>query len=80
MATEMNGSKNVDVSVLHQNQFFKWDSFLDKYFKDMPQGFTKYYFFEFTDGIVSMRKLSNLESPEEVAVESDIGLMRSTRN
>ena len=38
----------------------------------MYQGFTKYYIFEFTDGKVNMRKLSNLESPEEVADENDL--------
>ena len=64
MATVMNKSKNVCLSVLKSDKFFKWDRFLDKYFKDMPPGFTKNYYFEFEDGRVKLSKLANLESPE----------------
>ena len=38
MATIMNKSKNVFVSVLKSDKFFQWDHFLNKYFKDMSPG------------------------------------------
>ena len=74
MAKVMNGSKNVIVSVLEGDKFFQWDHFLNKHFKDMPQGFTKFYYFEFEDGKVEMSKLANLEleRPEEDTEERDL--------
>ena len=60
------------MSVLKSDKFFKWDRFLDKYFKDMPPGFTKNYYFEFENGRVKLSKLANLESPEEDTEELDL--------
>ena len=41
MATVMNKSKNVFVSVLRSDKFFQWEHFLNRHFKDMSAGFTK---------------------------------------
>ena len=72
IATVMNGSKNVNISVLHQEQLFKWECFLDKHFTELPAGLTKFYFFEFSEGRVAIRKLPSIESPKEEPVRKDL--------
>lgn len=43
-----------------------WGSILNKYFKDIPGGYTKFYFFEFTGGYLTYRRLAN--SPDSDAI------------
>ena len=69
LCTEMNASKNVTVSVLHSEQFFKWENFLNKHFKDLPLGFTKFYCYEFSEGCVAMKRLCTESSEEEAVVK-----------
>ena len=64
MALEMNKCPNVDVQVLGRDSFYVWDEFLNKHFKDLPQGFTKFYCFEFETGTCAMKKLCTEESEE----------------
>jgi hypothetical protein len=45
--------------------FVGWDHLLDKYFLDMPAGFTNNYFFEFEGGKIHGRRLAT--STDEVA-------------
>ena len=69
MAMEMNASKNVNVSVFDSETFFHWEHFLNKYFKDLPVGFSKYYCFEFSEGVMAMKKLCTESSEEEQVVK-----------
>ena len=57
------------MSVLRSDNFFQWEHFLNRHFKDMSAGFTKKYYFEFEDGRVKLSKLANLESPQESSEE-----------
>ena len=43
-----------------------WGAILNKYFKDLPGGYTKFYFFEFTKGYVTYRHLAN--TPDSGAI------------
>ena len=43
-----------------------WGAILDKYFKDLPTGYTSFYFFEFTKGFLTYRRLAT--SPDSGAV------------
>ena len=55
-----------------------WAVKLSKYFAKMPSGFTSYYFFEFTNGYVTYRRLAN--SPgEEALTHKLIDLTNGTR-
>lgn len=48
--------------------FVNWDTILDKYFKNLPVGFTGFYFFEFDEGIISMKHLASSPESEQVCV------------
>ena len=56
-----------------------WAVKLSKYFVKMPSGFTFYYFFEFSNGYVTYRRLAN--SPDEEALTHKlIDLTNDTRD
>jgi hypothetical protein len=64
-----NAIKSVNASFLdhtgsNSNFFIGWDSFLGKYFKKLPSGFTQCYFFEFENGSVTYRHLCNTPDSE----------------
>lgn len=46
--------------------YIMWEGILDKYFKNLPSGFTQNYFFEFDEGIVTMKHLANSPDSESV--------------
>lgn len=48
--------------------FVGWETILDKYSKSMPTSFTRYYFFEFDEGIVSMKHLVDSPESEQICV------------
>ncbi|CAM6105554.1 unnamed protein product [Calypogeia fissa] len=67
IAKACNGVKGVCAKFLDHRDpkrpfFINWEKILDKYFKSMPPRFTGYYFYEFDEGIVTMRHLAT--SPE----------------
>ena len=45
-----------------------WDLVLHKYFKDVPTGYTKFYFFEFARGYLTYRRLANSPDTEAKTV------------
>ena len=65
LAEEMNKCPNVDVQVLGSDSFYVWEDFLNKHFKDLPQGFTKFYCFEFERDTCAMKKLCSEASEED---------------
>ena len=69
IATEMNKCEKVNVSVLQQDSFFIWEEFLDKHFRDLPVGFTKFYCFEFTEGTVAMKRLCTEVTDDQMIVK-----------
>ena len=69
MATEMNQCEKVDVSVLDKENFNIWEEFLNKHFKDLPVGFTKFYCFEFYGGTVAMERLCSEVEDNETKVK-----------
>ena len=72
MAVEMNKSSNVNVEVLRDENFYVWEEFLNKHFKDMPTGFTKFYCFEFINGTCAMKKLCAENSEENQVIVKDL--------
>ena len=46
-----------------------WGSILNKYFKDIPGGFTKFYFFEFTKGFLTYRRLATSPDSEAITIK-----------
>jgi len=46
-----------------------WGSILNKYLKDLPSGYTKYYFFEFTKGYVTYRRLATTPDSEAKTIK-----------
>ena len=50
---------------------------MNKYIKDLPVGFSKYYCFEFREGVVAMKKLCTESSEEEQVVKE---LMKDPEN
>ena len=70
LAEEMNKCPNVEVQVLRSDSFYVWEDFLNKHFKDLPQGFTKFYCFEFEMDTCAMKKLcSEVSEGNEVCVK-----------
>ena len=69
IATEMNKCEKVDVSVLGQESFNIWEDFLNKHFKNLPVGFTKFYCYEFSGGSVAMKRLCSDVTDNEVVVK-----------
>ena len=69
IASEMNKCEKVTVSVLDQDSFYIWEEFLNKHFKDLPSGFTKFYCFEFSGGSVAMKRLCSEVEDEEIVVK-----------
>ena len=47
----------------------QWDAVLNKFFKNIPTGYTGYYFFEFSRGYVSYRRLATTEDKEAITVK-----------
>ena len=45
---------------------FGWDGILNRYFNNMPAGFTFHYYFEFDGGNVTMRHLCSTADEESV--------------
>ena len=54
---ELQKVKNAETFILEKDHFYDWETFLDKYIKDMPPGFTFFYCFEIAEGKVTMKKL-----------------------
>ena len=67
---ELQALKNAETFILENENFYDWGSFLDRYIKNMPLGFTSFYCFEISEGRVTMKKLCT-ETPEN-EVESKI--------
>ena len=61
--SELSAVKEVEIYILDAKHFYDWETLLNKFFKDMPVGFTKYYCFELSDGQVTMKRLSD-DTPE----------------
>lgn len=79
IAEKMNLTPSVHAEVLKANDSdfpFRvgWSSFLSKYFRKLPTGYTSSYVFEFSKGVLTMRTLCT--TPDELAVRID--LLKST--
>ena len=46
-----------------------WGAILDKFFKDLPDGYTFYYFFEFTNGYLTYRHLATTADSDAITVK-----------
>ena len=46
-----------------------WGAVLDKFFKDLPAGYTSFYFFEFTKGYLTYRHLATTADAEAITVK-----------
>ena len=56
-----------------------WGTILDKYFKDLPGGYTHFYFFEFTAGFLTYRRLATTPDSEAITVQM-IDLTEGTKD
>ena len=48
-----------------------WGPFLDKYFGNLPNKYTGFYFFEFTRGYVTYRYLATTEDKDAITIKLD---------
>ena len=63
------GVKNLEPEFLNHNLpkplfFIGWDHLLDKYFTDLPGGYTNNFFFEFKNGVATVRALADTPDAE----------------
>ena len=72
LAVEMNKCPKVNVTVLNSDSFYEWESFLDKFFRDLPPGFSKYYCFEIVDGSISMKRLCSESESDNDGKHKDL--------
>ena len=56
-----------------------WGTILDKYFKDLPGGYTFFYFFEFTAGFLTYRRLATTPDSDAITVQM-INLSEGTKD
>ena len=49
--------------------YIGWENVVNKFFKNLPSGFTKNYFFEFEEGILTMKHLHNSEEENTTIVD-----------
>ena len=73
---ESNRIRNVNAEWLRPNDWdrpfrIEWATVLNKYFKNLPSGYTANYFFEFSGGCVTYRKLGTTPSDEATTVRLD---------
>ena len=73
LAREMDNVLGVNAKFLRGNDSdlpfrIGWGSFLAKYFRKMPPGYTSNYFFEFSGGSVTMRRLTSTPDAEATTV------------
>ena len=69
MQEELDKCPNISVQVLQPEDFYDWENFLNKFFQDMPAGFTKNYCFEFNGGNVAMKRLCSEDAGQKVFVK-----------
>ena len=71
---EFDRVQRINAEWLRPNDFDKpfriqWESALSKYFRDMPTGYTGNYFFEFSKGYCTFRRLATTPDAEAVSIQ-----------
>ena len=65
MCRELSEVKKAEIHVLDPLHFYEWEPLLNKFFKDLPVGFTSYYCYELSEGVVKMKRLSE-DTPDSI--------------
>lgn len=66
LADRMNEVSRLQAAVITNSQFMIWESFLRKFFKPPPAGFTNFYFYRMSRGLAVFRRLATTPDSESV--------------
>ena len=74
IADEFNGVRGIKAEWLRPNDHdqpfrINWEAALNKYFKHLPSGYTSNFFYEFSQGYCTFRRLANTPDNEAVSIK-----------
>ena len=80
VSQELQTLQNDETFLLNNEHFFYWEALLNKYINDMPAEFTSFNCFEIANGKVTMRKLSEDDSNQEVVTKVLVENVAATKS